>query len=361
MYPKVMMEKRPFLQYMCDYYFKKQIHPQFRNFCQLIYFIHQRSYKIIRKFLPILPGSMIRSETQLVRKMLKNNLLDINQIPTMLNDLYGDVENMHVTIGGDAASIKPVSEKGNSAVYTFMILPIKKIYKTFPLHMTITQNGASNKEIVNKFFKICDIVERCKVSVDFVATDGDEAFDFIHYDFFLKVNEIMQKDIPFIEKINLIKRYKRIPSNDFLHLLKNGRSHLLNHLLLLDPITMKCVNMELFRIAAKLGDVIDDKSNVGAMKDSYALALFSWETFTKLISEFRFDGAFYVLPFLYMLLATRSKTLCREERLKLLDLSIKIFYFHLGSILNSKPEDFFTPKYKETSIGTLFGDEIFVI
>lgn len=131
--------------------------------------------------------------------------------------------------------------------------------------------------------------------------------------------------------------------------------------MLIDPNTMKCINVELFKMAAKLGDVMDDRSSVGAMKDSYAIALFSWETFTKLISQFRFDGALYIIPFLYMLLSTRSKTLCREDRLKMLELSIKIFYFHLNSVLNSKPNDFFTPTYKESSIGTLFGDYIYII
>lgn len=36
---------------------------------------------------------------------------------------------MYVTIAGDAASIKSVSEKGDSTVYTFMIVPIKKCTK----------------------------------------------------------------------------------------------------------------------------------------------------------------------------------------------------------------------------------------
>lgn len=184
MYPKQEMIKMPFLQYMCDYYISKRINPNYQNFCSLIYFLHQRSYNVIRKFLPVLPGSFIRSETHIMRNTLKANLLDINQIPSILYDLYQNSEGMHVTIAGDAASIKPVSEKGDSAVYTFMIVPIKKMYKNHPLHMMITQNGSSSPEVVSRFFHICDIVEKCNFSIDFVATDGDASFDFMHLDFF---------------------------------------------------------------------------------------------------------------------------------------------------------------------------------
>lgn len=61
-----------------------------------------------------------------MRHTLKANILNINQIPSILYDLYQNSEGMNVTISGYAAIIKPVIEKGESAVYTFMIVPIKK-------------------------------------------------------------------------------------------------------------------------------------------------------------------------------------------------------------------------------------------
>lgn len=73
-------------------------------------------------------------------------------------------------------------------------------------------------------------------------------------------------------------------SRDLLHLLKGGRSHLLNHIICLDPETMKCVNMSMYEVGAKLSPLIRDRLNIFSMKDGYALELFVWQTFTRLLS-----------------------------------------------------------------------------
>lgn len=94
-------------------------------------------------------------------------------------------------------------------------------------------------------------------------------------------------------------------SRDLLHLLKGGRSHLLNHIICLDPETMKCVNMSMYEVAAKLSPLIRDRLNIISMKDGYALELFVWQTFTRLLSEQRFNGCFYNISFLFMRLAAK--------------------------------------------------------
>ena len=135
---------------------------------------------------------------------------------------------------------------------------------------------------------------------------------------------------------------------------------MLDHIILLDPKKMKCLNMELFRLAADLGDVINDRSNAAAMKDSYPIAIFSWQTLTRLLSKGRFDGAFYILPFLFIFLAERCKTLSKSDRMKLLEIAVNIFYYHLMNVRESKSDDIFTPTFKSSSIGTLFGDKVFI-
>ncbi|KAK8894121.1 hypothetical protein M9Y10_022553 [Tritrichomonas musculus] len=111
--------------------------------------------------------------------------------------------------------------------------------------------------------------------------------------------------------------FTHIPVNDPLHLFKNGRSHLLNHPLMVDQQTMRCVNMELYQKATGLTKEIYDRSNIAFMKNFYALSIFSWENFQKLIENNRYDGAFYNLPFVFMIQAITSNVLNRFDRLKI--------------------------------------------
>ena len=139
-----------------------------------------------------------------------------------------------------------------------------------------TKNGASGKKIVQISKYITNIIEQnSRFIVDFVATDGDTGFDCIHRDFFILIEPILKENISFLEKIQKMINFLHIPINDPLHLMKNGRSHLLNHPLMIDPQTLRCVNMDLFQKATKLTREIHDRSSIAAMKDYYTISLFS--------------------------------------------------------------------------------------
>ena len=84
---------------------------------------------------------------------------------------------------------------------------------------------------------------------------------------------------------------------------------------------MTCVNVELMERVLKLGLVFSDKTREGRMKDAYALALFSWDSFIKLYEEMRNDGVYYLLPFTFINEAIHSEYLKREERLQFLELA----------------------------------------
>ena len=152
-----------------------------------------------------------------------------------------------------------------------------------------------------------------------------------------------------------------IPVNDFLHFLINARRHLLNHIMIFDPDSLKYVKMFFFQEITQINNEINDRSSISAQKDSYALELFSWSTFQKLLINKHFEGALYVLPFCYLVQAVCSQNLNRDERLTLLEFAVHNFYDQLKNVRKSKQTDFFTPSFTESSLGTLFGEEIFII
>lgn len=334
--------------------------PDFLNFCFMIYLVHNKTYQILTDFLPFIPESSCRKKLSSERNLLKASITDINLMDNMFPDA---VQYTPLTLSGDAASIKPFGDKNLTSMYTYLACPLSKEYRSNSAHVCPCSSGTSSSEIVDKFTVISQKFERKGYEVKFWATDGDKAFDTIHKEWFKKVHEVFSMNISFGEKITLLKDYKRIPVSDPFHLLKNGRTHLLNHPILLDKHKMRCVNVALLQEAVKLGAVIADKSTIGAMKDSYILKLFSWDAFVKLLRAQRFDGAFYIAPFMFLLHVLKSTTLNKLDRFELLSLAIRQFYFYLNQVLDSNDDDsLFTPTFhNKTSIGTLFGTSEYII
>ena len=62
-----------------------------------------------------------------------------------------------------------------------MAIPQEKSKKSIPLHLCSTNNGTSNKSIFEKLDEIIFLLEKDeKFVVDFIATDGNGAFNKKH-------------------------------------------------------------------------------------------------------------------------------------------------------------------------------------
>ena len=167
-------------------------------------------------------------------------------------------------------------------------------------------------------------------------------------------------DADFIELLSNIAPLTSIPISDLLHLLKSARSHILNHLMMIDPDTFRCLNMSLFEEAAELPQVFQDRTTSGAMKDAYVLALYSWTTLIKVLQHGRFDAAFYIFPFILCLEAIKYTLLSKEIRIQYLATAVKFFTFHYRSIKSVNKDCLFQTTFRTTAIGVLFGDECFI-
>lgn len=91
----------------------------------------------------------------------------------------------------------------------------------------------------------------------------------------------------------------KLPISDPFHLLKAADVPLINHLILIDVKKLEYVITQLFSESVDLSYMFTDRNSSGAMKDEYALSLFSWYTFTEVIRQGRYDAAYYILPFVY--------------------------------------------------------------
>lgn len=151
--PNEFLEKNKFLHYMILYSLGNAPTKDFLNFCNLVYLIDQGTFSVIRDFLPLIPQRTLRTINYPEKVYFKNCLLEVENIPKILAYYYPDssLENqVHLTLGGDAASIKTIIESGLPSMYNFMALPLEKNRKPVSLHICSTRNGTSSKEIVEK-------------------------------------------------------------------------------------------------------------------------------------------------------------------------------------------------------------------
>ena len=339
------------------------------KFCTIINTISSSAYTRLHKMLPFYSPTRIKEFTHSFRSQLTDMIQNRECIHSLLRIVYDkQIEFTEqdlpcypilITLCGDGASVKPAFESSKNAVYTFEVLPLNGMLPTCVIHMCPASNGSSSNDIVKTFDILSGYLTKLNYVVKFRATDGDVSFDKKHREYFAKFKDLLGGN--FYDIVHSLQNDIEIPISDPLHLLKTARSRLLNHLLMIDPTEYRCVNTSLFAAAVQLGPVFTDKTSAAAMKDAYALSMFSWYTFTTLMEKGRFEAAFYVLPYVYLVESIRSPLLSKNTRLSFLAYAFDIFKHHYQQVTTSTSDDMFLPRYKKTALGVLFGDEIFLI
>lgn len=362
------MNQYPMLKEMVNKLKTGKASEEFMKFCFILHTLNITTYRKLHLMLPTYSATSIFEYTKSIRTNLAHMIQDKYFVIALLRiSFHGlisfDEQNIPstpilITLCGDGASLKPTFESTQLALYTFEVLPLNHDLPPTVVHMMPSRNGSSPKEVVQTFNDLAKYLTKLNYIVKFRATDGDISFDRIHRAFFTKYSHLLDGD--FYDIILQMKDEIEIPISDLLHLLKCARSRIINHLLMIDPEGFRCVNMKLFSEAVDLGPVFADKSQAAAMKDAYALSMFSWHTFTRLIDKGRYDAAFYVLPYVYMIEAVRSPTLSKTSRIAFLNYAFILFRHHFHIVENHNPDDMFLPHYRSSCLGVLFADTIFL-
>ena len=315
------------------------------------------SYSWMAKQLPLYDESTIRKHNDPKVKFIEKGLLDVNNIQNIINDFYKDKKPSLITLGGDAASIKPTGESSKNNIYAFELLPLEGNLKPCVIHLETVGSGTSTKEVHEIFEKIISKLKELNIATKFKATDGDVSFDKMHDDWF---GEHIAKYKSFEDVINHVITLNEIPVSDFLHLIKCARSHLLNHLIMLVPELLICMNVDLMKECTDLGASLTDLTTSGRMKDSYPLAIFSWDTYMSLLNAGRYDACFYILPFIYMGTAIRQEEINISDRISLLKSAYEIFMIILNTVKQNGNNKLFPPTFTAGALGTLFGSNNFL-
>lgn len=365
---KKKVEKYYFFAQMINHFLKNENHPNFFKFCSLFYLLNKNSYLYLQKTLPVLSPSACKYFINPLKTEIKNMLTDKKYILPLLEIYYKDLikfenhkpqERIRITLAGDAASLKPLNNSKNEAVYVFHFLPLDGRLPPAVIHMMPCKNGPSSQEVLNTFEEISVYLKKIGFDVQYHATDGDISFDSIHNTFFeTHIQEILDKN--FQEILTICSKLQTIPLSDPLHLFKGARGKLINHLMMIDIENLRCVNTKLFAEAVELGSVFKDTSSAGSMKDEYAILMFSWFALTETLRKGRYDASYFLLPYVFLMEALKSPLLSVSKRLEFLGSAFTIFRNHYHCIMNAPKNDLFRQRFKQCCIGTYFADKIFL-
>ena len=171
----------------------------------------------------------------------------------------------------------------------------------------------------------------------------------------LDYNEVVKKALDYVTQKDYVW-----PISDFIHLLKCARAHVQGHLTCVDPDHFICVNIELLEEAANLKSNLENKTTQARMSDQFALELFSYDTFIKLMKNDRFEAAMYILPFMCLNEAIRSSFISKDERHGFLKIAYKSFLFQLRNINVYSGSTLFPPSYHKNALGALLSEKIFL-
>lgn len=88
--------------------------------------------------------------------------------------------------------------------------------------------------------------------------------------------------------------------------------------------------------------------------------LFSWDIFVRAIEKGRFEAAFYLLPFVFMMETVWSPHLNLKMRLDFLSFAFSIFRFHYKQYKKVPANSLFQQRYQSSCLGILFADSVYL-
>ncbi|KAK8888509.1 hypothetical protein M9Y10_039588 [Tritrichomonas musculus] len=290
-----------------------------KEICFLLFINSNVTYNLLRKFIPLPHPDHLRKIFQYKMKIKKENLLNKNQLEFLLHELhkeYSKDENEPIiaALGFDAATIDPLYQN-STGLFVFTSQPVKGQLRTNIVLAQPNKNGKGNKEIMKTVEDITKAGEKANIKFKFVVSDGDSATNQIHIEFNNYMNKFKGKTS--FELFEYVGNYmKPIPVSDWLHLMKNLRTRIIDNCIILFK------NSDIIEIN-KLDEILHLDKMVKAsrgratMRDDLALRLINDENIISLAENEQYCPFVLMLPFVLFTMVIQSENLSISARKEL--------------------------------------------
>lgn len=226
-------------------------------------------------------------------------------------------------------------------MFIFYIEPLNPDIPCFPVHLQVKKGGTADIEIRNSIREIKERINKSKnIRIVNCSTDGDGG----HQEMFDKQYEEMHRVSPTFILNELIEYYMNEEnydhcSTDMLHAGKCARIHFLIHVISL------CVN-ELSNLTSpdeiiavlKGKKECTDLSQIGKMRDVYAIDLFKFSNLIKILSAQQFNASLCFIPYVLWFEASLNAVLTPEARVWVLKLAFEVAKRHMIIMSTNREE-----------------------
>ena len=309
-------------------------------FCFLVRMLGSKCYDYLRLMVPLPCKTTLMRHFAPSLSIWRTVLLDftkVSQICSLFRKKWQTADDVEVVLGIDAMAMEPVTEAvagadvGCNNVFLFRVMPLRCQYESFCAQLMTRDKGNAGPDVVARFKMLQECLKQEHVMVKYVAVDGDSGYKSLH-------DETFEKWWKEYQKVGLGKLLDSLDENvcfmvaDMLHLLKNSRARLLGNSLTLHLDGSFSFNSQKLNEILELGLPLVDKSSHGKMRDQYALCIFNFDNFLKLVVHEEWEMAFFILPYAMWIATVTYSGFSVQTRIDLLIFVFETFVYHMKNI-----------------------------
>ena len=289
----------------------------------------RKSFRILRQIVPVPSESaLFRRYGETIREN-KDLLTREELLEQHIEDMLSKERAGPATIGIDAFSFRTFASQtlsdGNqqseqySNAFLFIHIPLDSAFSPKVIHIYKKGNGAYDSNVQSLFDRIRAKYHKEKSYLWFKSTDGDRYLSYEHDVFFQTYVEPHKDDFSFLLQClhDKLRGGVTMPISDPLHFAKNMRGKIIDHCVALvdSEIMVSLVDRISLEKILELGDVLNDLSQLGRMRDVYVTKLFSLRNVSKLLAARHYAGALVLLPYASLFTVLYGKNLSLETRM----------------------------------------------
>ena len=242
-------------------------------------------------------------------------------------------QEFETAIKADPTSEAAKASSINSA-FIFYMQPADPSLPCFPVHILLKKGGSANAIVRKLTEQIINIIEETGIfEIVAVSTDGDNGYNVLYDLVYNKLLEMSPRlDIDEILSNEMRFTLRHLGAADLLHLFKTLRARFLLNNIDIFPSREIIMDKDILKTVLKPGPEIEDTTQIGKMRDIYAINFFTFENLKRLIDTNNRTGVLLFTPFVCWARAAFDSVLSLNTRIVLLKISyefIKRYYLTL--------------------------------